>query len=171
MKKYFLLAMLISLAHTTFAQTNQDSLLPQKWLVYLDSNLKVVTDTSLPVYSRYTYFVKGKEIYPQMKNYIGNNFKLEIHKKDTLVNTKLNGIYSWYDANGKLSSQHTFKNGDYISIKEFDKKGRLRQYFDFTQKSKCDSLSYCVYQYNKKSNRIKTFYIQKDENGNWPKMR
>lgn len=163
--------MLLSLGHTTFSQEKLDTLTPQKWLIYLDSNLKMVTDTSMPTYSRYTYFVNGQDIYPQMKHYIGKNFQLKITNNENVSGTKLNGTYSWYDSNGKLSSEHVYKNGEYISIKEFDKKGRLRQKFDFTVHSNNDPLSYCVYQFNKKSNKIKTHFFEKDKNGNWPRMR
>lgn len=163
--------MSIAIGQSTFANINNDSIPHEKSLIYLDSNLNVVTDNSNAVFSYYTYLINGKNIYPKLKNYSGNNYELKMKLNNSSMDKKLNGIITYFDSKGRMSSQHTFKNGEYISIKEFDKKGRLQQYFDFREKSSCDSLSYCVYQNSKKRTSIKSFYIQRNENGEWPRTK
>lgn len=137
-----------------------------KWTVYLDKDWKKVDDSSKALYKRYTYFDHGANIYP-MGPCGGKGYKLEGDTK----NKTLNGEYKWYDAKGKLSSVHVFKDGEYLSCKEYFPTGELSQHFDYTKKCEGQPHGWTVFIYDKKGNLTLTSPTCKDKDGNWPKMR
>jgi antitoxin component YwqK of YwqJK toxin-antitoxin module len=140
-----------------------------KWIVYLDKDWKKVDDSTKAIYCRYTYFDQGTNIYP-MGPCGGKGYKLEpgsADKKPVL----LEGEYKWYDANGKLSSTHVFKNGEYVSCKEYFPSGELSQHFDYTKKCEGQPHGWTVTVYDKKGNVKQSSATCKDKNGNWPPMR
>lgn len=64
-----------------------------------------------------------------------------------------------------------FKNGEYISCKEYFPTGELSQNFDYTKKCEGQQHGWTVYIYNKKGNMTHILPTCKDKDGNWPKMR
>ena len=141
-----------------------------KWVVYLDKDWKKVDDSTKALYCRYTYFDHGTNIYP-MGPCGGKGYKLEPSSADTKKITVLEGEYKWYDANGKLSSVHVFKNDEYVSCKEYFSTGELSQHFDYTKKCEGQSHGWGVTVYDKKGNIKLSSMTCKDKNGNWPPMR
>jgi|JI10StandDraft_1071094.scaffolds.fasta_scaffold1614565_1 antitoxin component YwqK of YwqJK toxin-antitoxin module len=167
--KSILTILLVTLTTFIFSQTNQldaNGKKDGKWTVYLDKDWKKVDDSTKAVYRRYTYFDHGTNIYP-MGPCGGKGYKLEGDTKSKI----LNGEYKWYDGKGKLSSVHIFKDGEYVSCKEYFPTGELSQHFDYTKKCEGQTHGWTVLIYDKKGNLILTSPTCKDENGNWPKMR
>jgi antitoxin component YwqK of YwqJK toxin-antitoxin module len=101
----------------------------------------------------------------------GKGYKLEPSSADSKKITVLEGEYKWYDANGKLSSVHIFKNGEYVSCKEYFSTGELNQHFDYTKKCEGQPHGWQVIVYDKKGNVKLSSMTCKDKNGNWPPMR
>jgi antitoxin component YwqK of YwqJK toxin-antitoxin module len=138
-----------------------------KWIVYLDKNWKKTADSSKAIFSRFTYFDDGTNIYPMGicggKNYTllptSSNKKIEL----------LDGEYKWYDGKGRLSSVHLFKNGEYVFCKEHYQSGQLNQHFDYTKKCDGQLHSWIMHIYDKKGSIKFTAPFCKDSNGNWPK--
>lgn len=141
-----------------------------KWVIYLDKDWKKVDDSTKALYCRYTYFDHGTNIYP-MGSCGGKGYKLEPSSADSKKITVLEGEYKWYDANGKLSSVHVFKNGEYVSCKEYFSTGELSQHFDYTKKCEGQPHGWQVIVYDKKGNVKLSSMTCKDKNGNWPPMR
>jgi antitoxin component YwqK of YwqJK toxin-antitoxin module len=180
MKIKFILTILL-LTATTFCfgqaeklnQFDAEGKKTGKWIVYLDHDWKKTDDSSKASFMRYTYFDKGTNIYP-MGPCGGKNYKLESATGKSNANTKiqlLDGEYKWYDGKGHLSSAHVFKNGEYISCKEYYPSGELSQHFDYTKKCEGQIHGWTVYIYDKKGNMTQALPTCKDKNGNWPMMR
>jgi len=167
--KPILLILLLTLTTFIFSQTNQfdaNGKKDGKWTIYLDKDWKSVDDSTKALFCRYTYFDHGTNVYP-MGPCGGKNYKLESNSK----NKVLDGEYKWYDTKGKLSSIHIFKNGEYISCKEYFPTGELSQHFDYTKKCEGQPHGWTVFIYDKKGNLTLTSPTCKDKNGKWPKMR
>ena len=166
----------ISLSTCLFGQSNrinQHDINGKKagtWILYLDQNWEVIDDSTNAVFIRYTYFENGKNIYP-MGPSGGKGFSLKPQPAKTDEPILLDGEYKWYDNKGRLSSIHEFKNGKYISCKEYFQTGELSQHFDYTKKCEGHLNGWTVFIYDKKGNLKQSFMVCKDENGNWPKMR
>ncbi len=145
-----------------------------KWVVYLDNNWKKLKDSVNAVYYRYTYYDHGVNIYP-MGASGGKKFKLDPSFVQGSSSTSglilLDGEYKWYKKNGKISSIHIFKNGEYIMCKEFYKSGQLHQFFDYTKKCDGQQHGWSLLIYNKEGGIELESYTCKDKNGVWPKMR
>lgn len=141
-----------------------------KWIVYLDINWKKVDDSTKALYCRYTYFDHGTNIYP-MGPCGGKGYKLEPGPTHNKMIILLDGEYKWFDANGKLSSVHVLKNGEYVSCKEYFSTGELSQHFDYTKKCEGQPHGWSVTVYDKKGNIKLSSMTCKDKNGNWPPMR
>jgi antitoxin component YwqK of YwqJK toxin-antitoxin module len=137
-----------------------------KWCVYLDKDWKKTTDSTSALYLRYTWYDHGTNIYP-MGSCGGKGYKLATATSGKL----LNGEYTWYDAKGRLSSVHVFKDGEYISCREYFVTGELSQHFDYTKKCDGQQYGWTVFCYNKKGDLILTSPTCKDEKGKWPAMR
>jgi len=128
-------------------------------------------DSAKAIFCRYTYFDHGINVYP-MGPCGGKDYKLESTTSSDNPRIKLlDGEYKWYDGKGKLSSVHVFKNGEYVSCKEFYSSGELNQYFDYTKKCEGQPHGWIVYIYDKKGNVTQALPTCKDKNGNWPTMR
>lgn len=140
-----------------------------KWKLYLDNEWKVTEDTSKAVYFRYTYFDNSTNIYP-MGPCGGKGYNLKPQSAKTNQQL-LDGEYNWYDNKGRLNSVHVFKNGEYISCKEYFTTGELNQHFDYTKKCDGQEHGWTVYVYDKKGNIIQTIATCKDKNGKWPLLR
>jgi len=167
--KSILTILLLTITTVIFAQSNQldgDGRKNGKWIVYLDKNWKNIDDSTKAIYYRYTYYASGTNLYP-MGKWGKKKFKLEGDTTSKL----LNGEYKWYDNDGKLSSVHVFKNGEYISWKEYYKNGNLSQHVDYTKKGDCQEHGWTFYNYDKEGKLKYTFIFGKDPNGRWPKTR
>lgn len=141
-----------------------------KWVVYLNQYWKKVTDSSAASYFRYTYYDHGVNIYP-MGPCGKKGYRLESNLKQSNQLNLLDGEYKWYDSKGRLSSIHVFKNGEYISCKEFYTSGELNQLFDYTKKCENSEHGWQVSVYDKKGTVKLTSMTCKDKNNQWPKMR
>jgi antitoxin component YwqK of YwqJK toxin-antitoxin module len=139
-----------------------------KWIVYLDKEWKAIEDSVRAIHHRYTYFDHGVNIYP-MGRCGGKGFKLVTDSASP--GKVVDGTYKWYDAKGRLSSVHTFKNGEYVSCKEYFTSGGLSQHFDYTKKCEGQEHGWTVFIYDKKGNLQLASPTCKDKDGNWPKMR
>lgn len=165
------------LALFTFAQNaslnhpDADGKKDGKWILYLDRNWKIIEDSSKAVCKRYTYFDHGVNVYP-MGPCGGKNYKLEpaLPASEGKI-ALLDGEYKWLDDKGRLSSVHVFKNGEYISCKEYFPSGELSQFFDYTKKCEGQNLGWVVYVYDRKGQLVLTSPTCKDKDGNWPRMR
>jgi antitoxin component YwqK of YwqJK toxin-antitoxin module len=141
-----------------------------KWIVYLDKDWKKV-DSSKAVFSRYTWFDHGVNIYP-MGPCGGKGYKLEQPDTgETPYVSPMDGTYKWYDSKDRLSSEHIFKNGVYVSCKEYLRTGELSQHFDFTKKCEGQEHGWTVYIYDKKGNIVQALPTCRNKNGKWPVMR
>lgn len=170
--KSLLTTLLLTITSFIFAQTaSLNQLEPNgkkdgKWAVYLDKDWKKIDDSAKASYYRYTYFDHGTNIYP-MGQCGGKNYKLDGVAKNKL----LDGEYKWYNGKGILSSVHVFKNGEYVSCKEYYPSGQVSQFFDYTKKCEGQQHGWTVYIYDKKGNLTLTSPTCKDKNGKWPTMR
>lgn len=141
-----------------------------KWTVYLDKDWKQTDDSSKAIFFRYTYFDNGTNIYP-MGPCGGKGYKLTSPNSKSTKSTLLDGEYKWYDSKGRLSSVHVFKNGEYVSCKEYFPTGELSQHFDYTKKCEGQEHGWTLYIYDKKGKVKQTVATCKDKNGKWPKMK
>ncbi|MGQ0827506.1 MAG: hypothetical protein ACT4ON_03820 [Bacteroidota bacterium] len=164
--------LLLSINTFIFSQINQFDAAGKKdgkWIIYLDKNWKKV-DSAKAIFCRYTYFDHGINIYP-MGPCGGKNYKLEPTSSEDKKIKLLDGEFKWYDGKGRLSSVHVFKNGEYISCKEFYSTRELNQHFDYTKKCEGQLHGWAVYIYDKKGNLKGTSFACKDKKGKWPSMR
>ncbi len=174
--KFILSVVFLAMTLLTFGQTsglnqiNSKGKKEGKWIVYLDKDWEKVDDSTKALYARYTYFDSGTNIYP-MGSCGGKGYKLEPGLADNKKTTLLDGEYKWYDAKGKLSSVHVFKNGEYFSCLEYFPTGELSQHFDFTKKCAGQPHGWEVIVYDKKGNIKLASMTCKDKNGKWPPMR
>ena len=166
MKTNLYTLLLISFTLTAFSQNNllnqKDSLGKKhgKWLVYWDSNWKELKDSSQSVYHRYTVYDHGENIYP-MGSCGAKGWKLESTGNPS---TKLlDGAYKWYNSKGQLSSEHLFKNGEYLDCKEYSSDGKLNQHFAYSKIYKDKPNTYGIYQYSK--GNTKYYIMCKGPNG------
>lgn len=173
-KLFFLLSICIS-----FSAASQNEKLNQldekgkkhgKWVVYLDEHWFKVKDSSKAVYYRYNYFDHGVSLYP-MGPCGKKGWKLESIPAEGASSKMLNGTYKWFTKDGKLSSEHVLKNGEYVSCKEYYDTGELNQHFDYTKKCKGEIHGWGVYIYDKAGKLLMTSWMCRDENGEWPKTR
>ncbi len=141
-----------------------------KWVLYYDSNWAKIEDSTKALYFRYTYYDNGVHIYP-MGPCGKKSYRLEPASLQNKKMTMLDGEYKWFDGKGRLSSVHVFKNGEYVSCKEYFKTGELSQFFDYTKKCPGQMHGWTVIIYDKKGNITLESPTCKDKNGNWPKMR
>lgn len=143
-----------------------------KWLVYLDNNWKRIDDSTKATYKKYTYYDHGVNIYP-MGPCGKKGYRLEsspeVSKKGNYI--FLEGKFTWFNKKGKISSEHVFKNGEYISCKEYYPTGELEQFFDYTKKCEEQQHGWTVTLYNKDGTIKLVSPTCKDSNGNWPVMR
>ncbi len=139
-----------------------------KWMIYLDANWAQIDDREKAVYVRYNYFDHGVSLYP-MGPSGKKGFTLEMD--DQTGNKMLNGTYKWMDKNGKLSATHVFKNGKYISCKEYFPSGQLQQHFDYTKKWGNEQHSWHLTIYDKTGKVVYNFDFHKNEDGTWPKTK
>ena len=141
-----------------------------KWILYLDANGDKAKDSTSAVYWRYTYYDHGTHIYP-MGGFIAKNGKIESsHSKLDVKIEKLDGEYKCYES-GKLKYIHIFKEGEYVSYKEFFTTGEICTYFDYTKHYEGQPRSWYMYTYNKTGKVTYEGWTKKDEKGKWPKMR
>ncbi len=172
MKTRSITILLLTLTTFIFGQTNSLNQIDSngkkdgKWKVYLDKDWRKVDDSTKALFYRYTFFDHGTNIYP-MGECGGKNYKLEQISKTKI----LDGEYKWFDGKGNLSSVHIFKNGEYVSCKEYFPTGELSQHFDYTKICEGQEYGWTVYCYDKKGNLILASPTCKDKDGHWPKMR
>jgi antitoxin component YwqK of YwqJK toxin-antitoxin module len=138
-----------------------------RWLIYLDKEWRKVEDSTRARYSRFTYFDHGTNIYPIGPSG-GENYRMESASTATSRISLLDGEYKWYDPQGNLHSQHVFKNGEYISCKEYLPTGELHRVFDYTKKCKGQSHGWTMEVYSKKGKVVQKQKYCKDKKGNWP---
>ncbi len=143
-----------------------------KWILYLNGRGYKVKDSTKAVYWRYTYYDHGVHIYP-MGGFIPKNGKIEEPPNNKQIGKikMLHGEYKCYNKKGKLKYIQTFKNGEYVSYKEYTSTGELESFFDYTKGCEGQPHSWTIYIYDKKGNVIITSPTCKDINGKWPKMR
>lgn len=141
-----------------------------KQIVYLDIFWKPTKDSTEAFYKRYTYYEQGVNLYP-MGQCGGHNWKLKGKTNDDLTISLLDGEYTWTTKKGILSSIHVFDKGEYVSCKEYYKNGQVHQFFDYTKKWEGQEHSWHVSIYDKKGKVRSEYYMKKDANGKWPRMR
>lgn len=138
-----------------------------KWIVYLDDSWKEVKDSCDAEYYRYTYYEHGVNLQP-MGKFGGKNFKLESPVDSAGKNERiklLDGEYKWYDAKGRLSSEHSLNKGEYIYSKEYYPSGKLMQHFDFTRTWNNQPNTWHISIYNKKDDGVKHYYFRNGKYG------
>lgn len=144
-----------------------------KWILYLDKTGAKLSDSLGASFCRYTYYDHGTHIYP-MGNFISKNGKIVAAENNSNQYSKiklLDGEYKCLDSKGRVKFIHVFKNGEYISYKEFYKSGKLHTFFDYTKhwQEQAHSWYWCVY--NKKGKVQYEDYTKRDDHGHWPPMR
>lgn len=169
----FLASVLVSFSQTeTLNQLDKNGKKDGKWILYLDSKGTKLKDSTDALYMRYTYYDHGLNIYP-MGNFITKNGKMELPISNIESKGKiklLDGEYKCFDKKGRILFIHVFKNGEYVSYKEFSKSGELQTFFDYTKHCEGQSHSWYLYTYDK-TGKIKTeMCVKKNENGKWPGM-
>lgn len=126
------------------------------WIVYLDKDLAVTTDTDKAKYYRYSYF-DGKFDYFNMGK-IGTNKNPVIapaSSKSSNDIQAINGEYRVNYGNGQTKFVLTAQNGKLKEYKEFYKDGTLKTLFDYTESCGATPFHYCIYLY-KKDGSLKT---------------
>lgn len=142
------------------------------WIIYLNKYGKRVVDTVVTrFYWRYTYFDHGKNIYP-MGRFISKKGKIDgpsviPSNNDAIL---LNGEYKCYEK-GRLRYVHVFKNGYYVSYKEFYANGQIAVFFDYTKHAEGQPNSWYMTCYDPSGRITREQWVKKDEKGHWPKMR
>ena len=176
MKKLLFLSLALVLSAFAFAQTEKLNQLDEKgkkhgkWIIYLDNNWFKLKDSTKAVYYRYNYYDHGTSLYP-MGPCGKKGWRLEVTQGAGAPSKFLNGEYKWYNKEGKLSSTHVLKNGEYVMCKEYYPTGELNQHFDYTKKCKGEIHGWGVYIYDKAGKLLMTSWMCRDENGEWPKTR
>ena len=119
------------------------------WIVYLDSDLAVIEDSTKAVYYRYSYF-DGKFDYFNMGR-IGTKKNPVIAPSGEKVKELklLNGEYRANHSNGQTRFVLSASKGKLIYYKEYYSNGVLKTHFDYTQSCGDTPFHYCIYQYNK----------------------
>jgi hypothetical protein len=142
-----------------------------KWILYLDSRGDKVPDSTKAAFWRYTWYDHGTHIYP-MGGFIDKNGKIEGQQNREAGGKPqmLDGEYKCYEK-GKLKFVHTFKNGEYISYKEYFSSGQICSYFDYTKHFEGQPHTWYIYTYDKTGKLTFEGWIKKDEHGHWPSMR
>ena len=141
-----------------------------KWVLYLDNKGDKLKDSVGAAYWRYTYYDHGVHIYP-MEGFITKDGKIESADNKQAGKIKmLDGEYKCYDSKGHLRFIHVFKNGEYISYKEFYTSGELQEYFDYTKHYEGQPHSWYIYTYDKTGKVTYEGWTKKDETGHWPAM-
>ncbi len=142
-----------------------------KWILYLDYKGDKVKDSVDAAYWRFTYYDHGVHIYP-MGGFISKNGKIEStgDKEQTNKIKMLDGEYKCFDNKGHLQFIHVFKNGNYVSYKEFYPSGELHTYFDYTEHYEAQPHSWYMYTYDKTGKVTYEGWTKKDEKGHWPSM-
>lgn len=141
-----------------------------RWIVCLDKDWRKTEDSSKVLYYRFTWFEQGVNIYP-MGPCGRKGYRLEPALPENGEPVLLDGEYKWYDTDGKLSSVHVFKLGEYISCKEYFRNGKLSQHFDYTKKCEGEDQGWMITIYDKNGMVKTTAMTCKDKNGKWPLMR
>lgn len=175
-KKLVFLSLLLLLSVFSFSQNEKLNQVDEKgkkhgkWIVYLDNNWYKVKDSAKAVFYRYNYFDHGTSLYP-MGPCGKKGWKLESATEPGTSPKLLSGTYKWYNKEGKLSSEHILKNGEYVSCKEYYPTGELNQHFDYTKKCKGEIHGWGVYIYDKAGKLLMTSWMCRDEKGEWPTTR
>ncbi|MCW3085278.1 MAG: hypothetical protein JWP12_2644 [Bacteroidetes bacterium] len=178
MKTIFILSTILLSFSAAYSQTEPLNQLDSagkkdgKWILYLDYKGDKLKDSVDAAYWRYTYYDNGVHIYP-MEGFISENGKIEStgNSKQTSKIKILDGEYKCFDSEGHLRFIHVFKNGEYISYKEFYKSGALQEYFDYTKHYEGQPHSWYIYTYDKTGEVTYEGWTKKDANGHWPPMR
>jgi hypothetical protein len=152
-------------------QVDGDGKRDGKWVLYLDGNGNKLKDSTNAVYWRYTYYDHGTHIYP-MGAFVDRNGEIKGSLNDLhpLAIKMLDGEYKCYER-GKLKYIHVFKEGEYVSYKEYFSSGEVCTYFDYTKHDEGQPHSWYSCIYDKKGNVINEEWVRKDAQGKWPKMR
>tara|TARA_R100000951_G_scaffold82588_1_gene70282 strand:- start:58 stop:606 length:549 start_codon:yes stop_codon:yes gene_type:complete len=132
------------------------------WIIYLD-DLWAETDSINASYYFYTFYEDDVNTKPNGKSG-KKKWKLspKTDNKSTIV--VLDGEYKWTDKNGTVRSIHRFKNGEYLSLKEFDESGKLVQHFDYENQYGDNPHTYRVSIYEE-GKEIK--YVMRDGTKGW----
>lgn len=132
------------------------------WIVYLDSQW-AETDSSNATYYFYTHYENDVNTIP-----IGKSGKKgwvltpKLSSKSKPI--ELSGEYKWTDQKGVVRSIHKFENGEYISLKEFDKTGALLQFFDYGNQFEDEPNSYYVTVIKKEK---ETKFVMRNGSNGW----
>jgi hypothetical protein len=133
-----------------------------KWIIYLDKDWKRIDDSSKAAFKRLTYFDHGVNVYP-MGPCGGKGYRLEHSSDDQSKIHLLDGEYRWHDSKCNLSSVHVFKNGEYISCKEYSTSGKVTQYFDYSKKCTGEQYGWTVFLYDENGKLKKEYPTCKDK--------
>ena len=169
----FLFFQLFSFSQTeTLNQLNENGKKDGKWILYLDKNGNALADSIKAKYWRYTYYDNGIHIYP-MGAFIEKGDKIIPSKvaDSTQSIQMLDGEYTCAKKNGRVKFIHEFKNGEYVSYKEFHKSGIISNHFDYTKHCDNQIHSWYMYLHDENGKILVEECIKKDENGNWPTMK
>jgi len=133
------------------------------WTVYYNAKGKEVSDSARAIYTRYTWYEHGKDIYP---------FDL-CRRKDKIIFSQgneqsdglklLNGEYKIVDKNGNVKSIHVFNKGEYFSYRNFYSSGQLHEYCNFTNRFFEEPHTYCKRVYSK-TGAVKYYYMRDQPN-------
>ncbi len=169
MKTVTLLLLLIS--SIAFGQTEKLNQLDSAgkkngtWIVYYDSFLKGVKDSSKASYYRYTFYIHGFDIYI---HYPGGrkSWKL-VHtgiESDHLGRIKqLDGEYKWIDKKGIIRMFINYRKGYCTVVKSYFPSGALANAWDFLLQWHCQPHSSTYYAFNKNGEMKEVYYLCKDK--------
>lgn len=169
---FILLSSVFSIAQTEkLNQLDDKGKKHGKWVVYLDSHWSQLKDSSQATFYRYNYYDHGVSLYP-MGPCGKKGWKMKMsNDRPPSAYKLLDGTYTWYNKEGKISSEHILKNGEYVSCKEYYPTGELNQHFDYTKKCKGETHGWGAFIYDKEGKLLMTSWMCRDENGEWPKTK
>lgn len=143
----------------TLNQVDSNGLKQGYWIVYLNADWKVVSDSTQASYQRYAYYINNGNLYP-MASWGKKGYTL---KKNGVIikaingnSAMLNGKYEWYDQKGRILSTHVLKNGIYQSYTYYDKSGRIKGGYLVNEQCGSTPLDYCIFNCDKEGKRIKS---------------
>ena len=140
-----------------------------RWTVYVNAKGKWAKDSSTAVYYLYAYYDHGANIDLGTSLFGGiNKFESTTESKSNGKLKLLDGEYKGLDKNGKLKLIYIFKNGEFVSYKDFYPTGKIRQYFNYTnrhfERGEFEPHTYCMYIYDKNGG-VKYYFMRKGKNG------
>jgi hypothetical protein len=176
MKSFALFVCILCMSAASFGQAeplNQiDSVGRQngKWVMYYDKYCSVVSDSNKASYYCYVYYLHGRR-YVTKSSWGNKDGKLVDSVASPQVNRikLLDGKYTWYDKNGKISTVCYYDKGELILSQWYYPTGKIHGSMDYRKRIEGQPHSGYITTYDKDGNMKGPFPISiyKDKRGKY----